>query len=198
MAATGRRFLPLLGLGLLLAPTSLDAAGEEESPQITVLRVTTRGPDVYLRFQLTGALNPELARKIEAGLETTIRYEIRLYRQYRYWFDNFLDSRRYAISVKFDPVTREYVVAETLDDKPLGRSTTADFGDVARLLVSRDNLLAFRVPPDWPRKNLIVHMRAAFDSGYLFAFIPVDYRTSWKKSKKFVIADADAARTPTP
>ena len=41
-------------------------------------------------------------------------------------------------------------------------------------------------------------MRAAFDSGYLFAFIPVDYRTSWKKSKKFAIRDAaDAVRTRT-
>ncbi len=35
-------------------------------------------------------------------------------------------------------------------------------------------------------------MRATFDSGYLFAFIPVDYRTSWKKSKKFAIAAPDA------
>jgi hypothetical protein len=30
-------------------------------------------------------------------------------------------------------------------------------------------------------------MRAAFDSRYLFAFIPVDSRTSWKKSQKFVV-----------
>ena len=156
-----------------------------------MLRVTPRGPDVFLTFQLTGVLNPELARKIEAGLETTIRYEIRLYRQFRWWFDTFLDARRYAVSVTFDPVTREYVLAEMLDDKPLSRTTTADFEDVKRLLVSRQNLLAFRVRPGWPRRNLIVHMRAAFDSGYLFAFIPVDYRTSWKKSQKFAIAGAE-------
>lgn len=166
----------------------------EEKPQVTVLRVTPRGADVFLDFQLTGVLNPELARKIEAGLETTIRYEIRLYRQYRYWFDNFLDSRHYDISVTFDPVTREYVVVDTLDNTPLSRTTTADFRDVERLLVSRDNLLAFHVGPDWPQRNLVVHMRAAFDSGYLFSFIPVDYRTPWKKSKKFGIGAAGAAR----
>jgi len=179
-----------LGLGLLAAALPLRADEGEPTPQITVLRVTTRGPDVFLRFQLTGVLNPELARKIEAGLETTIRYEIRLYRQYRYWFDRSLDARRYAVSVKFDPVTREYVLAETLDDRPLGRTTTADFDDVKRLLVSKENLLAFRVRPEWPQKNLIVHARAAFDSGYLFSFIPVDYRTSWKKSKKFALSGA--------
>jgi Domain of unknown function (DUF4390) len=185
-----------LSLGILAGTAPLSAATDQAKPEVTVLRVTTRGPDVFLRFELTGVLNPELARKIEAGLETTIRYEIRLYRQYRYWFDNFLDARRYAVSVKFDPVTREYVAAETLDDKPLGRTTTADFEDVKRLLVSRENLLAFHVRPEWPQKNLIVHMRAAFDSGYLFAFIPVDYRTSWKKSKKFVIGAGPSAGAP--
>jgi len=154
---------------------------------VTLLRVTNRGADVFLKFELAGVLNPELARRIEAGLETTIRYEIRLYRQYRYWFDTFLDSRRYDVSVTFDPVTREYVVVETLDDKPLARATTADFEDVKRRLVSGENLLAFHVRPEWPRRNLVVHMRAAFDSKYLFAFIPVDSRTSWKKSQKFVV-----------
>lgn len=192
MAVKGRALAVAVFLGILAFswPAALRAA--EATPQITVLRVTTRGSDVFLNFQLTGALNPELAKKIEAGLETTIRYEIRLYRQFRWWFDSFLDSRRYSVSVTFDPVTREYVMAETLDGKPLRRTTTADFEDVKRLLVSRENLLAFHVRREWPQHNLIVHMRAAFDSGYLFSFIPVDYRTSWKKSKKFVIGPAGA------
>lgn len=162
-----------------------------EKVQVDLLRVTARGPDLFLKFHLAGAINPELARRIEAGLETTIRYEIRLYRQYRYWFDSRLDTRRYAVSATFDPVTREYVVAETLDGRPLRRTTTADFEDVKRLLVSQESLLAFRIAKQWPHRNLIVHMRAAFDSGYLFAFIPVDHRTSWKKSKKFAVGGAE-------
>ncbi|HTO77897.1 MAG TPA: DUF4390 domain-containing protein [Thermoanaerobaculia bacterium] len=177
--------LPLFLCGA--APARAADAGEPARPMVTLLRVTNRGADVFLKFELAGVLNPELARRIEAGLETTIRYEIRLYRQYRYWFDTFLDSRRYDVSVTFDPVTREYVVVETLDDKPLARATTADFEDVKRRLVSGENLLAFHVRPEWPRRNLVVHMRAAFDSKYLFAFIPVDSRTSWKKSQKFVV-----------
>ena len=194
MAVKGRAFAVAVFLGVFASSWAAPVRAAEATPQITVLRVTTRGSDVFLNFQLTGALNPELAKKIEAGLETTIRYEIRLYRQFRWWFDSFLDSRRYSVSVTFDPVTREYVVAETLDGKPLRRTTIADFEDVKRLLVSRENLLAFHVRPEWPQHNLIVHMRAAFDSGYLFSFIPVDYRTSWKKSKKFVIGPAGGAR----
>jgi hypothetical protein len=190
VAAKGRALAAFVFLCACSPFGSVSVRADEATPQVTVLRVTPRGSDVFLNFQLAGVLNPELARKIEAGLETTIRYEIRMYRQYRYWFDSLLDSRRYAVSVTFDPVTREYVVAEMLDGKPLHRATTADFEDVKRALVSRENLLAFHVSPDWPHRNLIVHMRAAFDSGYLFAFIPVDYRTSWKKSKKFAIGAA--------
>lgn len=187
----GRKLRALAALIVLslsgTTPARAADAAEPARPLVTLLRVTNRGADVFLKFELTGVLNPELARKIEAGLETTIRYEIRLYRQYRYWFDSFLDSRRYDVSVTFDPVTREYVVVETLDDKPLSRATTADFEEVKRHLVSGENLLAFHIQPEWPRHNLVVHMRAAFDSKYLFAFIPVDSRTSWKKSQRFAV-----------
>jgi len=174
---------------LIAASRLLVAAGpggtEEVGPRINVLRIEPRGSDVSIRFHLEGALNPELARKIEAGLETAIRYDIRLYRQYRWWFDRFLDARVYRVSVTFDPVTHEYVISETMDGKPLGRSTTRDFSEVAQRLVSGENLLVFHVVPDRPRRNLYVSMRATFDSGYLFAFIPVDARTSWKKSRRF-------------
>lgn len=175
------------------------AAEEPPKPRIDVLRIETRGPDVFLRFHMTGALNPELARKIEAGLETAIRYEIRLYRRFRYWFDTYLDTRRYRVAVTYDPVTREYVVEETLDKKPLRHSTTRDFAEVERMLVSREGLLAFRVADNMPRRNLYCSMQTRFDAGFLFAFIPVDSKTDWKKSRVFDITEGprvDSDRAP--
>jgi len=162
------------------------AAGEDErGPRITQLRIEPRGREVFLGFRLAGALNPELARKIEAGLETAIRYEIRLYRRYPYWFDDFVEQRRYRVAATYDPVTREYAVEETLDGKPLRRTTTREFAEAARLLLSRENLLAFHVARGRPTRNLYVQMRASFDAGYVFTIIPVDSRTPWKKSKRF-------------
>ncbi|MGH9400261.1 MAG: hypothetical protein ACRD00_07815, partial [Thermoanaerobaculia bacterium] len=69
-----------LAAALAAAPAPPLPADEAPKPRIDVLRIETRGPDVFVKYHLTGALNPELARKIEAGLETAIRYEIRLYR----------------------------------------------------------------------------------------------------------------------
>jgi hypothetical protein len=162
-------------------------------PRIDTLRVTPRGEDVFIQFHLTGALNPELAGRIEAGLETAIRYEVRLYRRYPYWFDDFVESRKYRVAATFDPATREYVVSEMMDGRQLRRTTTRNFEDVRRLLVSGDNLLVFRVGPGKPRRNLYLWMRASFDSGgYLFAFIPVDSRTPWKKSQRFNVRERAA------
>lgn len=169
--------------GLLAASV---AGGQDASqPRVSELRVEPRGRDVFIGFRVAGALDPELARKIEAGLETAIRYDIRLYRRYPYWFDDLVEQRRYRVAVTFEPVTREYAVEETLDGKPLRRTTTREFEEATRLLLSRDNLLAFHVQRGRPTRNLYVQMRASFDAGYLFTIIPVDSRTPWKKSRRF-------------
>jgi hypothetical protein len=196
----GRRAVCAAALVAALAAAGPPLPAEEApKPRVDVLRIETRGPDVFVRFHMTGALNPELARKIEAGLETAIRYEIRLYRRFRYWFDTYLDTRKYRVAVTYDAVTREYVVEETLDRKPLKRTTTRDFADVQRMLVSRESLLAFHVADDMPRRNLYCSMQARFDAGFLFAFIPVDSKTDWKKSQVFDITEprrVDSDRAP--
>jgi hypothetical protein len=161
------------------------AAQTEAGPRVRELRVESRSRDAFVTFAVAGALNPELARKIEAGLETAIRYDIRLYRRYPYWFDDLVEQRRYRVAVTFEPVTREYAVEETLDGKPLRRTTTREFEEATRLLLSRDNLLAFHVQRGRPTRNLYVQMRASFDAGYVFTIIPVDSRTPWKKSRRF-------------
>ncbi len=183
----------LLAAGLL-APAAAGAADEAPGPRINLLRIQPRGPDVLIQYHLEGALNPELARKIEAGLETAIRYDIRLYRQYRWWIDSFVESRTYRVAATFDPVTREYVIQETMDGRPLRRSTTRDFAAVAKTLSNGENLVVFRVGEGKPHRNLYVSMRATFDSTYLFAFIPVDSRTPWKKSRRFDIAEESRER----
>jgi len=183
-----------LGAVLVAAAVSVPgplAGAQQETPRIESLQADARGPDVFTRFRLAGALNPELATKIESGLETAIRYEIRLYRHNAHWlWDDRMDTRRYRVAVTYDPVTREYVIVETMDGRALQRSTTHDFKEVARRLLSRENLLVFRVRHDDWRTNLYVRMRATFDSGYLFVIIPVDSRTPWKDSNRFEIKAA--------
>ena len=176
-----------VSLALVAATTAASRAVEGSRPHIDSLIAQPRGSEILLRFRLGGALNPELATRIQAGLETAIRYDIRLYRHNAHWFwDYSLGKVSYRISATFDPVTREYVIVETMYDKPFSRSSTRDFGDVARRFVSHDNLPAFRVREDG-LTNLYVTMRATFDSGYLFTTIPVNSRTDWAESNRFEV-----------
>ena len=184
-SGTAQRLFAAAGLAIFLVAGE---AAAQERPWIETLHADARGPDVFVGFRLTGALNPQLATRIESGLETAIRYEARLYRHNAHWlWDDRMDTRQYRVAVTYDPVTREYVVVETLDGRPLQRSSTHDFAEVTRRLVSRDNLLLFRVRHDDWRTNLYVQMRATFDSGYLFAIIPMDSRTAWKASNRFEV-----------
>ena len=178
-----------LGLVLAFAAATPPPAVAQEAPRprLDPLIAEVRGTEISLKFRLKGALNPELATRIQAGLETAIRYEIRLYRHNAHWFwDYRLGTRQYRVAVTYDPVTREYVLVEKMDDKLLSRSTTRDFGQVAQRLVSHENLPAFRVRGDG-LTNLYVTMRATFDSGYLFTIIPVDSRTDWAESNRFEV-----------
>ena len=180
-----------LGALLVVAAISVPApfaSAQQGTPHIESLHADARGPDVFTGFRLAGALNPELATRIVSGLETAIRYEIRLYRHNAHWlWDDRMETRLYRVAVTYDPVTREYVAVETVDGRALQRSTTHDFQEVARRLLSRENLLVFRVRHDDWRTNLYVRMRATFDSGYLFVIIPVDSRTPWMSSNRFEI-----------
>lgn len=162
-----------------------------ENPHISPLAIGVRGNEVFLAFTLNGALDPQLSRRLESGLELSIEYDLRLLDRNRYWFDQFLDAHRFRIAATYNPVRREYLVRDFWDGKPSNSFTTQEFTEAARMLVSRSELPAFRIRKDWPHKHLYVKMRASYDAGRFFALAPVDSSTEWKKSKTFKIHDAD-------
>lgn len=179
----------------LLLATALwafaSATARADRPRIAPLAVEVRGSDLFITFVLNGAVDPELARRIESGLDTSIDYDVRLLERNRYWFDQELEAHRFRVTAAYDPVRRAYVVRDSWDRKPAATVSTASFGEAARLLVSRTLLPAFRVRLGWPHKHLYVKMRASYDAGHFFALAPVDSSTEWKKSKTVKVHDAD-------
>jgi Domain of unknown function (DUF4390) len=161
--------------------------GADPEPHISPLLVHSVGADVAIDFTLQGALNPDLERRIESGLATTIDYEIRLYVRNRYWFDQKLDIHHFIVSVTYDPIRREYVVVDLYDTREVGRRPVPEFSEAAGLMISRRGIRVFHISPEWPRRNLYVMMRARFDAGHFFAFVPVDSVSDWKKSKVFQV-----------
>jgi hypothetical protein len=170
---------------------ALAAPARAEAPHISPLSVEVVGNDLFITFVLNGAIDPDLARRIESGLETSIDYDVRLDERNRYWFDQELDAHHFRVTAAYNPVKREYVVRDFWDRKPAATLATSNFAEAARLLVSRSRLPAFRVRRGWPHKHLYVKMRASYDAGHFFALAPVDSTTDWKKSKTVKVHDAD-------
>jgi uncharacterized protein DUF4390 len=183
--------LRLTRWALLVAALAISAAARADPPHIAPLVVDVRGSDLFITFVLNGAVDPDLARRIESGLETAIDYDVRLLERNRYWFDQELESHRFRVTAAYNPVRREYVVRDFWDRKPAGTVATGEFTEAARLLVARTRLPTFRVRRGWPHKHLYVKMRAAYDAGHFFALAPVESSTEWKKSKTVKVHDAD-------
>lgn len=184
------RFRAALAAAAAVA-VAVASSARAEAPHIAPLTVDVSGADLFLTFVLNGAVDPDLSRRIESGLETSIDYDVRLAERNRYWFDQDLDSHRFRVTAAYNPVKREYVVRDFWDRKPAATVATSDFSEAARLLVSRTRLPAFRVRRGWPHKHLYVKMRASYDAGHFFALAPVDSTTEWKKSKTVKVHDAD-------
>src|SRR5690348_10822944 len=98
-----------------------------ENPHIAPLNITVRRNEVSVTFTLNGALDPELSRRLESGLELSIDYDLRLLDRNRYWFDQFLDFHRLRIAATYNSVKREYLVQDFWDGKAAGTFTTQEF-----------------------------------------------------------------------
>jgi hypothetical protein len=184
-----RSRISILLTAAVLAAVARPAAAAD--PHIRKLDVTVAGNEVRIAFVLRGAVDPALARRLQSGLDTSIDYEIRLFERNRYWFDQALDKHLFRVVATYDPVSRDYVVRDFWDGRPLSVHTVRSFAEAADLLLSRADLSVFRVRLGWPHKHLYVKMRASYDAGNFFALAPVDSSTDWKKSKTFKIHDKD-------
>jgi hypothetical protein len=180
--------IALLVLGMALWPGRAVRAGD---PHIFRLDVEVRGNEVWISFAMRGAVDPELARRLQSGLDTAIDYDIRLFERNRYWFDQFLEKHRLRIAATYDAISREYVVRDFWDGEAAGTRSARSFAEMTEILLSRSAIRAFRVHKDWPHKHLYVKMKATYNTGHFVALAPVSSASDWKKSQTFKIHDAD-------
>jgi hypothetical protein len=92
-----------LVLCLLLHASVSDA----QTIQVTPL---TRGDRVLVSFTLSNVFTEEVRRAIHSGLTITFSYDVQLRRGAALWLDRTIEASSVSATVKYDPVTREYLV----------------------------------------------------------------------------------------
>ena len=115
----------LTALAILLV---LQAPLAAQTIQVTPL---TRDDRVLVSFKLTNVFTEDVKTAIHSGVTITFAYDVQLRRGATLWLDRTIESSSVTATVKYDPVTRKYLVTRTADGR-LDRVETLDREDIAR------------------------------------------------------------------
>ena len=116
-----RRACVFCFLGVVAVWTAVTRA---EGPDLKVTPLQRDG-QVFVSFELSEGLTPEVRDAIQSGLPTTFLYEIEL-RQGSALFDHTVASVTIAASVRFDNLTRRYQMSRTVDGRVQDARPTED------------------------------------------------------------------------
>jgi hypothetical protein len=89
-----------------------------------------RDGQVLVSFQLQQELTDELRTTIRSGMAVSFTYRVDLRRGSAIWFDRTLASAVVKATVRYDNLTRRYLLTRTLDDR-MERPDTTDSEEVA-------------------------------------------------------------------
>ena len=122
----------LVALVMLSCLSAVPVAAQ--AVQVTPL---ARDGRVLVSFRLTDAFSEEVRAAIHSGMTITFVYDVQLKRSSAFWVDRTIDAATVTATVKYDNLTRRYLVTRTQD----GRTEIADSIDSED--IARDWLTEF-------------------------------------------------------
>lgn len=147
------RALVALALVLLLPA----GHGLAQSIQVTPL---AREDRVLVSFRLTDAFNEDVRTAIHSGMTVTFVYDVQLRRSATLWVDRTIAEATVTATVKYDNLTRRYLVTRTADGRIAG-AETVDREEVARAwLTEFDKLPLFSSGDLEPNAEYYLRVRA--------------------------------------
>jgi hypothetical protein len=142
-----------LAIGLLL----LGSVGAAQTIQVTPL---TRDDRVLVSFRLSNVFTEEVRDAIHSGVTITFSYDVQLRRGATLWLDRTIEASSVIATVKYDPVTRKYLVTRKADGR-MEFAETLDREDVARAwLTEFEKLPLFSSRTLEPNAEYYVRVRA--------------------------------------
>ena len=159
---------------------SLLAAGGREPAQIKGLHAHREESRVLVSFELVGAFDEPIVDRIQSGLPTQFRYEIRLERPRRFWLNNNLGRTTLEIAVTYNAVTQEYLVNTKQDGALIDSRIVSDPEELERAMTMVSSLQAFEVDGE-QRGRWFVAVRAALGSRHFMLLLPNTIHTNWAR-----------------
>ena len=170
---------PLIAAAILL----LGAYPCLASPALERLQAEAKGGSVLVSLEIREALDPPRLEEIESGIESVVRYRIRLLRRRAGLLaDEEMADVEVEASVRRDALSRQYTLTRRVDGDTLEKRMTADPEEMKRFLTTLDRVAV--APADLLATGQQYEVRARADLGLVWRFylIPWPASTGWERA----------------
>ncbi len=183
-----------LGGAVILAGLLSIFGGQPGKARLSDLSVDLVEGRLEVSFRLSEAIDEELIERIETGLPSGFRYQFKLVRPVKNWFDNTLITSQLEAVAMYNAVTREYQVNYKQNGKLTNSRVLTDRKDLEAALTRFDRFTPFPIDEIKARKPVHLRVRAELGSRNLLLLIPTTIHTEWVESERFTLggpADSD-------
>lgn len=154
--------------------------------------IEREGDRLLVGFELVDAFDDRFLERIESGLPTGFKYQIKLERLRRYWWDNRVHKSELEVIAMYNALTREYLVNFKQDGRLIDSQVKKSRAELERAMTHLHALPFFTM--DEPRSGRwIVRVRAELGSRTLLLLFPTTRETAWAESQTFTGRGPDAA-----
>ncbi len=158
-------------------------AARAADPRIESLSAIAHGEKVSVRFTLAGAFQDgDMIAALQSGAPTSLRYEVEIFRNRPYWFDESIGRARIEVISTLNSVTREYLLNYRRDRKLVRSETFSDLATLQQRMTAIDEGDLFDIGRRRPYK-LKVRARADLLRSWRFYVVPWEITTRWRETR---------------
>ena len=182
----------IAALAALLAPPV--PAGPDKAKIVSPLAEPT-DHHILLSFELAGAFDDEVRRRIDSGLPTGFRFRLRLTRDRKRWFDTDLASSDLRVVANYNAVTREYLINYMQDGLLVQSRVVRDAAELEHAMTHFERFPVFAlsaIPPGSEDRRVRVRIRAELGAKTFLLLIPTAITTDWAESPRFRPVPSDS------
>ena len=99
--------ISLIFLGVLVSP---DLSAAAPRADIANIRGQAKGREARVSFTLRKAFSPEMVEALKSGIEISFKTVVRVQRVHRNWFDTTVGEVVFSRSVRYDSISRVYLL----------------------------------------------------------------------------------------
>lgn len=141
----------------LLVFLLLGSSAGAQSIHVTPL---ARDDRVLVSFRLSDVFTEEVREAIHSGLTITFVYDVQLKRSATLWLDRTISAATVTATVKYDTLTRKYLVTRKADGRMAGADTLEREEEAREWLTQFDRMPLFRSDALEPNAEYYVRVRA--------------------------------------